>query len=60
VLEQIHAHPGALKLAVVDSTLPDYAGITRALGDSIPAGGIIVLNGSQRTQDIGPMLLNRL
>ena len=60
VLAQIRAHPGTLKLAVVDATLPDYALIARTLRDSIPRGGIIVVKDPHRSQDIGPMLLERL
>ena len=60
VLAQIKAHPGALKVAVVDATLPDYTEISRLLRNSIAVGGIIVLNGSHRPQDIGPILLDRL
>jgi hypothetical protein len=60
VLAQIRAYPGALSLAVVDDRLPDYAFIARVLKDNVPLGGIIVLKGSHRSQDIGPMLLDRL
>ena len=60
VRSQIRAYPGALKLAVVDATLRDYAGIVRALKDTLPIGSIIVLKGSHRPEDVGPMLLDRL
>ena len=60
VLSQIRSHPGTLKLAVVDATLPDYAFIARALKDTFPVGSIIVLKSSRRSQEIGPMLLDRL
>jgi hypothetical protein len=60
VLAQVRAYPGALRLAVVDDTLPDYAFIARVLKDNVPLGRIIVLKGSHRSQDIGPMLLARL
>jgi hypothetical protein len=60
VLAQIRAWPGTLKLAVVDDTVPDYAFIAHVLKDHIPNGGIIVLKGSHRSQDVGAMLLTRL
>jgi CheY-like chemotaxis protein len=60
VLAQISAHPRTLSLVVVDSSLPGYARIRSALRDFIPIGGIIVLNGTHGSQDIGPMLLERL
>ncbi len=60
VLSQIRTHPGTLRLAVVDATLPDYAVIARALKNILPLRRIIVLNSSIRSQDIGPMLLDRL
>lgn len=60
VLSQIRTHPGTLKLAVVDATLPDYTVIARALKNVLPVHRIIVLNASTRSQDIGPLLLDRL
>ncbi len=60
VMSQIRAHPGTLGLAVVDDTLPDYAFIAHALNGALPMGSIIVLKGSHRSEDIGPMLLDRL
>ncbi|MCX6626789.1 MAG: hypothetical protein NTW28_04055 [Candidatus Solibacter sp.] len=60
VLSQIRAHPGTLKLAVVDATLPEYAFIADSLKNILPVGSIIVLSGSEGPQDIGPMLLDRL
>jgi len=60
VLAQIQAHPGALRLAVVDATMPDYAFIARCLRNSIPISGILVLKRSFRLQDIGPMLLDSI
>lgn len=49
-----------MRLAVVDATLPDYAVIERALKAALPTGNIIVMQSSHRSQDIGPMLLDRL
>ena len=60
VLSQIRAHPETLKLAVIDASLPDYAVISRALKNVLPLRRIIVLTASTRSQDIGPMLLDRL
>jgi hypothetical protein len=60
VLSQIQDHPGTLGLAVVDDTLPDYASISHVLKGALPVGSIIVLKGSHRSEDIGPMLLDRL
>ena len=60
VTSQIQEHPGTLGLAVVDDRLPDYSLIARALNDALPKGSIIVLKGSHRSGDIGPMLLDRL
>jgi hypothetical protein len=60
VLSQIRAHPGALRLAVVDATLPDYPLIARALNGILPADSIIVLKGGRHAQEIGPLLLDRL
>ena len=60
VLSQIRDHPGTLGLAVVDDTLPDYASIAHVLNGALPMGRIIVLKGSHRSEDIGPMLLDRL
>jgi CheY-like chemotaxis protein len=60
VLSHIRTHPSSLKLAVVDANLPDYAVIARALNNVLPLRRIIVLTGSTRSQDIGPMLLDRL
>jgi hypothetical protein len=60
VLAQIQAHPGALRLAVVDATMPDYVFIARCLRNSIPISRIIVLKRSFRFQDIGPMLLDSI
>jgi CheY-like chemotaxis protein len=60
VLAQIQAHPEALRLAVVDAAMPDYAFIARCLRKSIPNSGIIVLQRSFRFQDIGPMLLDSI
>ncbi|SRR5260370_15498140 len=60
VVSQIRAHPGTLRLAVVDDTLPDYAFIARALKGTLPIGSIIVLQRSHRSEDLGPMLLDRL
>jgi hypothetical protein len=60
VLAQIRAHAGTLRVAVVDAALPDYASIADALRDAIPASGIILLKYSYESQEIGPMLLNRL
>jgi CheY-like chemotaxis protein len=60
VLSHIRAHPSTLRLAVVDATLPDYAVIVRALKNVLPLPRIIVLTASTRSQDIGPMLLDRL
>jgi hypothetical protein len=60
VMSQIRNHRGTLGLAVVDDTLPDYASIARVLSGALPAGSVIVLKGSHRSQDIGPMLLDRL
>ncbi len=60
VMSQIRNHPGALGLAVVDDTLPDYASIAHVLNYALPMGSIIVLKGSHRSEDIGPMLLDRL
>ena len=45
---------------MVDATLPDYAVIARALKNVLPVRRIIVLTASTRSQDIGPMLLDRL
>jgi hypothetical protein len=59
-MSQIRAHPGTLGLALVDDTLPDYASIAHALKGALPTGSIIVLKGSHRPEDIGPMLLDRL
>ena len=60
VISQIRNHPGSLGLAVVDDTLPDYASIARILSGALPTGSVIVLKGSHRSEDIGPMLLDRL
>lgn len=60
VMSQIQAHPGTLGLALVDDTLPDYAFIAHALKGALPTGSIVVLKGSHRPEDIGPMLLDRL
>ncbi len=60
VMSQIREHPGTLELAVVDDTLPDYSFIAHALNDVLPRGSIIVVKGSHRAGDIGPMLLDRL
>jgi hypothetical protein len=59
VLKQIREYPGAVSLAVVDAALPDYAMISRTLKDHLPAGSIIVLMPSHRSEDVVPMLLNR-
>ncbi len=59
-LSQIRNHPDTLRLAVVDATLPDYAVISRALKNILPVRRIVVLTASTRSQDIGPMLLDRL
>jgi CheY-like chemotaxis protein len=59
-LSQIRNHPDTLRLAVVDATLPDYAVISRALKNVLPVRRIVVLTASTRSQDIGPMLLDRL
>ena len=59
-LSQIRNHPDTLRLAVVDAALPDYAVIARALKNVLPVRRIIVLTASTRSQDIGPMLLDRL
>jgi hypothetical protein len=60
VQSQIRAYPGAVKLAVVDATLPDYPRIARALKEILPSAHIIVLRHSRGSPDIGPMLLQRL
>jgi hypothetical protein len=60
VVSQIRAHPDTLKLAVVDATLPDYASIASTLKDTLPLGNIIVLKSSHQSQDIAPLLLDRL
>ena len=60
VMSQIREHTGTLGLAVVDGTLPDYASIARVLSGALPTGSVIVLKGSHRSEDIGPMLLERL
>jgi hypothetical protein len=60
VMSQIRDHKGTLRLAVVDDALPDYASIVHALNGALPIGSIIVLKGSHRPEDIGPMLLDRL
>jgi hypothetical protein len=60
VMSQIRAHPGTLGLALVDDAVPDYAFIAHALKSALPTGSIIVLRGSHRPEDIGPMLLDRL
>ena len=60
VMSQIREHPGTLGLAVVDDTLPDYASIAHVLNGALPMGSIIVLKGAHRSEDIGPMLLDRL
>ena len=60
VMSQIREHTGTLGLAVVDGTLPDYASIARVLSGALPTGSVIVLKGSHRSEDIGPMLLDRL
>ena len=60
VVSQIRSHPGTLESAVVDGTLPDYASIARVLSGALPMGSVIVLKGSHRSEDIGPMLLDRL
>jgi hypothetical protein len=61
---QVHAHirayPDTIGLAVVDATLPDYASISRVLKDKLPSGSIIVLTRSHRSEDVVPMLLDRL
>ena len=61
---QVHAHirayPRTLGLAVVDVTLPDYPSISRALKEKLPTGSIIVLTRSHRSEDLVPMLLDRL
>jgi hypothetical protein len=60
VLAQIQAYRGTLRLAIVDSTMPDYARIARDLQRSIPANRIIVLKGPPRPEEICPLLLDRL
>ena len=45
---------------MVDASLPDYTVIARALKNVLPVRRIIVLTASTRSQDIGPMLLDRL
>jgi hypothetical protein len=60
VQSQLRTHPGAVKLAVLDASLPDYVGIVRALKAILPADNIIVLKRSRRSEDIAPMLLDRL
>jgi hypothetical protein len=60
VMSQIRDHRGTLGLAVVDDTLPDYASIAHVLNGALPMGSIVVLKGSHRPEDIGPMLLDRL
>jgi CheY-like chemotaxis protein len=60
VLSQIRNHPHAVKLAVIDTALPDFALIARALKDILPASRIIVLNASTRSEEVGPILLDRL
>lgn len=59
-LLEIRNHPDTLRLAVVDASLPDYRVIARALKNVLPMRRIIVLTASTRSQDIGPMLLDRL
>jgi hypothetical protein len=59
-LALIRANPRGLMLAVVDDTLPDYRSITRTVRGYVPAGGLIVLKGSARPQDIAPSLLERI
>ena len=58
-LSQIHAHPATLRLAVIDPAMPDFALIARALKNILPVSRIIVLNAT-RSEDVGPMLLDRL
>jgi hypothetical protein len=60
VMSQIRNHPGTLGLAVVDDTLPDYGSIAHVLNGALPAGSIIVLKGSDRSEGIGPIILDRL
>jgi hypothetical protein len=60
VRSQVRAYPHSLKLAVVDAAMPSYALIVHDLQGAVPKGSIIVLEGSHRSQDTGPMLLDRL
>ena len=60
VHSQIRAYQRTLSLAVVDATLPDYPSISRALKEKLPSGSIIVLTRSHRSEDVVPMLLDRL
>jgi hypothetical protein len=60
VLSQIQAYPGAVKLAVVDATLPDYPRIARTLKSNLPDNSIVILKSPHRSDDIAPMLLERL
>ena len=60
VRAHLRADSGTLGLAVVDATLPDYPSISRALKEKLPSTGIIVLSRSHRSEDVVPMLLDRL
>jgi hypothetical protein len=60
VRAHIRANSGTLGLAVVDATLPDYPSISRALKEKLPTGSIIILSRSHRSEDVVPMLLDRL
>ena len=60
VRAHIRAYPRTLGLAIVDATLPDYPSISRALKEKLPSGSIIVLTRSHRSEDVVPMLLDRL
>jgi hypothetical protein len=60
VQSQIGAYPGTVTLAVVDASLRDYVRIARTLKAILPVDSIIVLKSSRRSEDVGPMLLDRL
>ena len=60
VRAHIRAYPRTLSLAVVDAALPDYPSISRALNEKLSSGSIIVLTRSHRSEDVVPLLLDRL
>ena len=59
-VEQFAAHSAAVRLAVVDTAVPNSAAIARALRAKLPAARIIVLQASSPREAVGSILLNRL